>query len=214
VSENEVIMRLRQVATRLTADADLRQDLMQEMHLHLLKAQAIDPGKPFEWYLKGCEFRARNYLELGRSIDSQKRSARAVAFGCSVGGGHAEGQEEHLVDTNKADLRVELMTAEIVQLVANRLTPRQQQTLDLLMKGCGVRETARRLGVSHPAIIKHRRKIAQLAAALLEQKKGPPSPARQFVDNSASYSGIPVTSGSFRTKRLPVRVTISKGTSI
>jgi hypothetical protein len=37
------------------------------------------------------------------------------------------------------------------------------------MQGCGVREAGRRLGMTHPAIIKHRRKIAHIAREILQQ---------------------------------------------
>lgn len=95
------------------------------------------------------------------------------------------------------------MTAEIARLVAKRLTPRQQQTLELLVQGCGVRETARRLGVSHPAIIKHRHKIARLAAVIEKQDRAT-APVTQFAGQPTGYGGA----------RLPAEVTISKRASL
>jgi transposase-like protein len=37
------------------------------------------------------------------------------------------------------------------------------------MKGCGVRETGREVGITHPAVIKHRKKIARVARELLQE---------------------------------------------
>jgi hypothetical protein len=37
------------------------------------------------------------------------------------------------------------------------------------MKGCGVRETGREVGITHPAVIKHRKKIARVARVLLQE---------------------------------------------
>jgi DNA-binding CsgD family transcriptional regulator len=45
------------------------------------------------------------------------------------------------------------------QRVLAQLTPRQHEVFDHLRAGRGVRETARLLGISHPAVIKLRRKI-------------------------------------------------------
>ena len=52
-------------------------------------------------------------------------------------------------------------------LLVSQLTDMQQQFLSLLMHGFSVREIARKLSVSHPAVIKHRRKIARIASGLL-----------------------------------------------
>ena len=48
----------------------------------------------------------------------------------------------------------------------------QQQVLSLLMKGYGVRQAAREFGVTHPAVIKHRKKIVRIARELLPESEG------------------------------------------
>jgi hypothetical protein len=40
------------------------------------------------------------------------------------------------------------------------------------MKGCGIREAARELGITHPAVIKHRKKITRIARELLQGSEG------------------------------------------
>ena len=51
---------------------------MQEMFVHLVQVQTAEAGQTLSWYLKSCEFHARNYLKLGRSIDSLKRAHSGV----------------------------------------------------------------------------------------------------------------------------------------
>ena len=67
------------------------------------------------------------------------------------------------------EIQGERITPEIVNRIVPRLSDMQQQILFLLMKGCGVRETGREVGITHPAVIKHRRKIARVAHELLQE---------------------------------------------
>ena len=70
---------------------------------------------------------------------------------------------------NPIEIQGELITNDVVNLMLPLLSDRQQQVLFLLMKGCGVRQAARELGVTHPAIIKHRKKIAHIAHKFLQE---------------------------------------------
>src|ERR1035438_340362 len=78
MTENHIVRQLHGIAEKLTADPDLQKDLMQEMFVHLVRIQTAEAGQALSWYLKSCEFHARNYLKPGRRIDSLKRSAHAL----------------------------------------------------------------------------------------------------------------------------------------
>lgn len=163
--DHRIVKQLRGVAAKLTGDLDLQKDLMQEMFIHLVRVEAELPGHTSSWYIKGCEFHARDYLDRGRSIDSIKRQKNLVPLGQSD---DDDGSVCLCLDAvDPLDLRSELITRDIVDLLVLQLTDMQQTILFLLMHGFGVREIARELRVSHPTVIKHRKKIARSASALL-----------------------------------------------
>jgi hypothetical protein len=150
----------------LTCDFELRKDLSQEMLLHLVRVESDLPGRTRSWYIKSCEFCARNYLQHGRSVDSIKRCSNLVSLDQSDDDG--DGSFWFCRETaDPIDLHSELITQDIVDLLVPQLTDAQRQILSLLMHGCGVREIARELSVSHPTVIKHQRKIARIASILL-----------------------------------------------
>jgi RNA polymerase sigma factor (sigma-70 family) len=175
MTENPIVKQLHEIAARLTGDPHLQKDLMQEMFLHFVRVQTSEPGQTLSWYLKSCEFHARNYLKLGRSIDSLKRARNGVSYD-EAPRGH---DDEHRGDgvpasppVSQIEIQGELITNDILNLILPHLSDRQQQVLFLLMKGCGVREAARELGITHPAVIKHRKKIARIARELLQESEG------------------------------------------
>ena len=71
------------------------------------------------------------------------------------------------------DFEGEMMTKDIVDLILPHLSNTQKGILFMLLKGFGVREIARTMGITHPAVIKHRRKIARLARELLDESLAP-----------------------------------------
>jgi RNA polymerase sigma factor (sigma-70 family) len=168
IGENRVVRQLRGVAAKLTSDFELQKDLLQEMFVHLLRVEAEQPGHTPSWYIKSCEFQARNYLKHGRSVDSLKRSHNLIPLGQPC-----EEADDHYFCFFEAadplDAFGELMTDDLIELVVPRLTDIQRRILSLLLKGLGVREIARELGVTHPAVIKQRRRIANLVANFLDE---------------------------------------------
>lgn len=173
VTDNQILKCLRAVAARLSSDHELQKDLVQEMFLHLLREQVASPGKPLSWYLKSCEFRARNYLRLGRSIDSLKRARNGTSWN---DGDHAEPichDPNFSTTAVEKELQGQLITDDIIDMVLPHISERQQQVLFMLAKGFGVREIGRALGISHPAVIKHRRRIAKIATEVLADQAIP-----------------------------------------
>src|SRR5689334_13988341 len=58
---------------KLTPNAALREDLLQEATVHLWLTETRRPGQTRSWYLQSCRFHLQHYLNFGRSIDSAKR---------------------------------------------------------------------------------------------------------------------------------------------
>lgn len=166
--ESRALKQLRGVAAKLSSDFELQKDLFQEMYIHLVRVEVETPGQTPSWYIKSCEFHARNYLKHGRSVDSLKRSRNLVPLNIQV-----ENEDGYVFCLTEAadprDVQAEMVANDIISLVMPQLNETQQEILYLLMKGLGVREIGRELGMSHPAVIKHRRKIAHLVGGLLAE---------------------------------------------
>jgi DNA-binding CsgD family transcriptional regulator len=163
--DHQIVKKLRGVAAKLTGDLELQKDLMQEMFMHLVRVEADQPGQTPSWYLQGCQFHARGYLARGRSVDSIKRQKDLVSL--DQGDDNDSTICVSLDSPDPIDLHGEVITRDIVDLLVPQLTDLQQQILSLLMHGFGMREMARELRVSHPTVIKHRKRIARIASALL-----------------------------------------------
>ena len=131
IREEQTIERLRGVAHKLTNDPQWQRALFSEMHAHLGRMRVTEPGLKTIWYVKGCE-------EHGRQVLKQLK------------GPDAEPPTDEEIIARLDPLRI-----------APHLSPRQQEVFHHLRRGNGVRETARMLGISHPAVIKLRRKIVR-----------------------------------------------------
>jgi hypothetical protein len=150
----------------LTGDPDVQKNLMHEMFLHLVRMRTANPDQALNWCLKSCEFHARNHLKLdGRSAPLPEVMPA--------------GPERDGIDTRPSsplvgqiEIQGELITGDVLNLILPLLSEMQQRVLFFLMKGCGVRETGRQLGITHPAVIKHRKKIARIAHELLQESEG------------------------------------------
>ena len=165
-TNNPIVRQLRGVAAKLTGDLDLQQDLLQEMFIHLARVEAAAKRHTGSWYVQSCEFHARNYLDHGRSVDSFKRQMYVVPLEPA----DDDGDEDFwfcVGAVDPLDLRSELITRDIIDLMIPQLTGIQHQVFSLLMHGFGIREIARTLRISHPMVINHRKKIAHLTSRLL-----------------------------------------------
>lgn len=153
---------LQRIVCRLSSDPVVREDLMQEALVHLWLLEARRPGQTASWYLQGCKFHLQNLLGAGRSVDSLKRRASRVDCGAASEEldnlrGESDGYQEFYAHVGARD---------ILEQLADRLTDFERRVLELLAEGLGAREIALRLGVTHPTIIKYRRRIAQQALRL------------------------------------------------
>src|SRR2546426_12614153 len=73
-SRNSAIgARLEHIVRKLTADPELRKDLMQQARLRLWLERLQRPGQTQSWYIQNCSFFLKDDLGKGESIDLHKR---------------------------------------------------------------------------------------------------------------------------------------------
>ena len=146
MTENRIVKQLQGIASRLTSDPDQQMDLMQEMFVHLIRVQTAEPGQALSWYLKSCEFRARNYLKPGQGIDAPRRAGTGLPGDeVTAAGSRGPGNGTRLSaePVGPIEIQGELITSDVLNLILPLLSDMRQRVLFLLMKGCGVREAAR-----------------------------------------------------------------------
>jgi DNA-directed RNA polymerase specialized sigma24 family protein len=169
---------LSRIVYRLSADAAARDDLMQEALLHLWLVEAKRPGQTRSWYLQSCKYQLQNYITAGKSVDSPKRKNGKLRLGTDD-----DAIEAWLVDRPNEETVLALVSArDIFVQLSGQLTAFERSILNLLAEGLGAREIAARLKVTHPTIIKYRRRIAAMAMRL-----GIP-PMRRYQRNGAVVS--------------------------
>jgi RNA polymerase sigma factor (sigma-70 family) len=161
IEDDKALGQLGAMIFRLTSNLALRDDLMQEAMIHLWQIQQEQPGQTRNWYLQNCRFHLLHYLSAGRSVDSPKRRNSQVQPESE------DAPDEFMAPLASHDHVLEDVSArDILLLLTERLSEREQIVLRFLVDGLGPREIAKRLKLSHPMIIKHRRKIAALAVRL------------------------------------------------
>jgi len=157
IDQAEIKERLSKIVSKLATSVVLREDLMQEALTHLWLEETRLPGQTKSWYLQSCKFHLQHCLQSGRSIDSGKRREGQVQIDYQEENGElfALGVTESVAFSHTSE-------REAVTWLSARLQPMEQTVLSQLTEGWGVREIARQLSVSHPTVIKSRRKIAGL----------------------------------------------------
>ena len=159
IEDLETLEQLGKVVVRLTTNLALREDLMQEALIHLWQVQEQTPGQTKNWYLQNCRFHLLHYLALGRSVDSPKRRASQV-----YPSDQREDSDGWLERFESAESVLQDVSArDILAALSKLLSDREMSILQWLSEGVGTREIAKRLGISHPMVIKLRRKIATFA---------------------------------------------------
>jgi hypothetical protein len=163
MTENLLMRGLHGIASGLTNNPDEQKSLMREMLTHFVSVRALTPGQTLGWYFRSCEGHAREYLRLERSIVPHDEF-------CFVSNDRTR-LHPHLTSPLAVPIEIEgqRITNDVLDLFMPLLSDTQQQVLGLLMHGCGVREAGRRLGITHPAVIKHRKKIGRVAREFLQQ---------------------------------------------
>lgn len=184
IEDIETLEQLGKIVVRLTSNPALREDLMQEALIHLWQVQEQNPGQTKNWYVQNCRFHLLHYLAIGRSVDSPKRRASQVQ--------PVENDENHddLLDRFEGSDTVlqDVSARDILSSLSKWLTEREMTILQWLAEGMATREIAKRIGISHPMVIKHRRKIAALAEKL---SIGHPPPSKKAALQSVASASSP-----------------------
>jgi len=175
MTENPIVKQLQGIAARLTDDPQQQKNLMQEMFVHLVRVQTAEPGHALSWYLNSCEFHVRNHFKPGHGVEASRRDGYSMPHGeVATDRVVVPGNGTRFVPepVGPIEIQGELITNDVLNLILPLLSDMRQRVLFLLMKGCGVREAARELGITHPAVIKHRKKIARIAREMLQESEG------------------------------------------
>ncbi len=160
--------KLYDLASRLTADKDLREDLVSEMTLFLLERWEELRNKPDSYIFRACYRHAIDVLRKGKSIDSKYRSGVVIEslcalcerlgvdeciFACSVIG----------ADDPEAIFSAKCLMRELL----SRLTPVQREVLLMLLEGYRPAEIAAKRGVSKATVSKCLRSIQKTLASIM-----------------------------------------------
>src|SRR5438067_5790863 len=165
MSTRQALVRL---SRKLTANAALREDLLQEAWIHLWVTEVARPGQTRSWYLQSCKYHLLHYLAAGRSVDSSKRRAGQWQS--------ADETEEPNGFIDEADsgnsVFASVSARDIISLLSPQLAHQERSVLACFADGLGLREIGRRLKISHTMVLRHRRKIA----SVLRRLEKPPAP--------------------------------------
>lgn len=129
-------------------------DLYQEMCLYLWQhyGYGLPIGINESYVIKGCEFHIHNFLRKGRPKVTISSLDELVAPGGPTLGDILEDKRDSVVSNLDDTLTVD-------ELKAMGLTKKERSALSLLLKGYTVRETARRMEISHVMVLKHKKAI-------------------------------------------------------
>ncbi len=153
---------LRRIIAGYGGNAALQEDLMQESLVHLWTIECDKPGRTRSWYLQSCQFHVRHWLAAGRSVDSPKRAQAGKRIALDESNSEAAVPEYH---TN-GELFEAVSFQDVFSTLAKHLERREQQVLCGLAEGLAMGEIASKFGISHPTVLKYRRKIAALTIKL------------------------------------------------
>lgn len=146
----------------VSRDAAMHDDLMQEACIHLWLRETERPGQSSYWYLQSCRFHLQNLLRKGRSVDSCKHR-QSLCLACEL---EEAGETAANWLAQEPSILSVVCARDLMEALTQWLTPREKETLALLADGLSLREIAQRLQLSHTSIVKHRRRIAEVARQL------------------------------------------------
>ena len=151
--------KLKAIAGRLANYKIDRDDLMQEMMIHLWEIEKSNSEMNESWYIQNCKFFARDLIRKGTSIDSKFREGVTLISRDDPG-------RQKLVSAEPVDhydFRSELIVKEIISHVWEKLGKAQRIIFKNMLTGMTISEIGRHLHLSHQRISYGKKKIASLA---------------------------------------------------
>lgn len=160
--------KLYNLAARLTADKELREDLVSEMTLFLLERWEELHDKPDTYIFRACYRHAIDVLRKGKSIDSKHRSNVVVESLCALCERLGVDECIFTCSLNSANDPEAILSAKcLMQELLSRLTPVQREVLLMLLEGYRPAEIATKRGVSKATISKCLRAIQKTLSSIL-----------------------------------------------
>src|SRR5437868_4397951 len=133
MSTRQALVRL---SRKLTANAALREDLLQEALIHLWMTEAARPGQTRSWYLQSCKYHLLHYLSAGRSVDSSKRRTGQMELFED-----ADSPNGFLENDDSGNSVLGWVSArDIMSLLSPHLNRQEKAVLDCFADGFGMRE--------------------------------------------------------------------------
>jgi DNA-directed RNA polymerase specialized sigma24 family protein len=161
IDDLKTVERLNRIVGRLTSHPDLREELMQEALIHLWQVQEQQPGQSESWYLQSCRYHLQHFLVAGRSVDSPKR--RAANVNASLNG--EDDSNGFLIEETVecgVPILADISARDLIEATSQRLAARERAVLRCLAEEWKTCEIAQHLKISHPTVVKSRRKIARM----------------------------------------------------
>jgi len=162
--------KLREIACRIAACRADQEDLLQEMRIYLWERRKELKDKTDSYILRGCYFRAKHYLNRGKSIDSKKRGNVVIVSLENVKDLGGSDQVYLSFDgfSMLEEARNILIGEEIRERIRGQLNSKLRETFDLLTQGYSPSEIARKLNLSYEAVRLRVRRIRHLARVYLD----------------------------------------------
>jgi hypothetical protein len=161
--------RIRHMVEQLPCPANLREDFAQEGQIHFWETETQQPGKTLSWYCEACRFYLRHEADRGRSVDSPKRRHLGCPLDLSNSADELQADELPSGDATPFEY---VCALDMLQQLASRLDWPAQRILSLLLQGHTVRGAGALAGLSHPAVLKQRKRIASIAKELGLAERG------------------------------------------
>jgi len=151
--------KIRGIASVLTDNREDQKDLIQEMCLHIFERKKSLKDKKEFYILRSCYFRAKHYVNQGKSIDSKwRRGIRVISLYYKDNNGEERMRDIPSDFPSPHNIVItRLMTEEIRGLLSGR----QREIFELLFKGYTSAEIAKTLKVTRAAVSKNLKKIRE-----------------------------------------------------
>ena len=155
---NKISVRLKRIAKYYNSYGTFsdENDLYQEMSIYLWQhyKNGVPEGINESYIMKGCKFHILNQLRKERG----KTTILSLEAPLNVNAG-GDTLKDVLADTKEPFSRCIDRKLTIDEIRNNGFTRKEKEVLDHLLEGLTVRETGKKLGISHTMVLKFKKNI-------------------------------------------------------